>query len=114
MRITEQSGKQSTAKKVRISSTLIKQNSPSYSNDNSSQDDDEYGDEYSSDEEHRPPQMVEVSSEESLYEENDFDILTSDRFYEQMQVAFSTIKGNLGMPPSKTGMTDGPMMKAGN
>lgn len=51
--------------------------------------------------------MVEVSSEESLYEENDFDILTSDRFYEQMQVAFSTIKGKNGMAPSKSGMTDG-------
>lgn len=51
--------------------------------------------------------MVEVSSEESLYEENDFDILTSDRFYEQMQVAFSTIKGKNGIMASKSGMTDG-------
>lgn len=52
--------------------------------------------------------MVEVSSEESLYEENDFDIFTSDRFFEQMQVAFSTIKGNLGMMPAKIGgMNDG-------
>jgi len=51
--------------------------------------------------------MVEVSSEESLYEENDFDILTSDRFYEQMQAAFSTIKGGHGVPPVKSGMTEG-------
>ena len=58
--------------------------------------------------------MVEVSSEESLYEENDFDILTSDRFYEQMQVAFSTIKGKNGIMPSKSGMTDGTLMKGGN
>lgn len=52
--------------------------------------------------------MVEVSSEESLYEEKDFDIFTSDRFFEQMQVAFSTNKGNLGMIPAKNnGMNDG-------
>lgn len=57
--------------------------------------------------------MVEVSSEESLYEENDFDILTSDRFYEQMQVAFSTVKGNLGLQ-AKTSMSDGQLIKAGN
>lgn len=42
--------------------------------------------------------MVDVSSEESLYEENDFDILTSDRFFEQMQVAFHAIGGGLGLP----------------
>jgi hypothetical protein len=57
--------------------------------------------------------MVEVSSEESLYEENDFDILTSDRFFEQMQAAFSTLKGNLGLPQAKTMMSDGSQMKTG-
>jgi hypothetical protein len=40
--------------------------------------------------------MIEVSSEESFLEDRDFDILTSDKFFEQMQVAFQTIgNGNL-------------------
>ncbi len=54
---------------------------------------DDYGDEYSSEGEGRMPrpQMVEVSSEESCFEDADFDILTSDRFFEQMEVAFQTI-----------------------
>lgn len=41
--------------------------------------------------------MVEVSSEESSLEDNDFDILTSDRFFEQMQFAFQSI-GNGSLP----------------
>jgi hypothetical protein len=46
--------------------------------------------------------MVEVSSEESFLEDRDFDILTSDRFFEQMQVAFQTI-GNGNLYKNRTG-----------